>query len=175
MGYLQQVLTQKRNFMKTSSNNQNTPKVIIYGKLGTFKKVETVLNAVQEIRNIYGTNTEVVVAGTDSHMAPGYVDSVQLKYQNMSGVHFIGDVSQKELTEIMAHNVVVNFPYTIGGTGNVYKVPHQIYSTMAHKMNNFRDLAVEKGYPRANFNSDSDVSLADAIYQMLAVDMLQTA
>lgn len=161
--------------MKTTNTPQNNPKVIIYGKLGTFKKVEIVLNAVQEIRAVYGINTEVIVAGTDSHMAPGYVDSVQRQYQAMKGVHFIGDVSEKELTEMMAHNIVVNFPYTIGGEGNVYHVPHQIYTTLAHKINNFRDLAVEKGYPSASFKSGSDASLADAIYQMITIEMLQTA
>lgn len=151
------------------------PKVIIYGKLGTFKKVDVVLDAVKQVREKHGVYTKVIIAGSDSHLAQGYMDQIRNQYNTMEGVEYLGDVSKKDLTDLMTHNLVVKFPYATEGVGHVYHVPKRIYKTMAHKLNDFIQLAEENRYPSMTFTPKSESSLAQAIHQLINSEVLQIA
>ncbi|MCB9426008.1 MAG: glycosyltransferase [Flavobacteriales bacterium] len=156
------------------SSSMIAPKVIIYGKLGTFKKVDVVLEAVQKVRENHGVNTKVIVAGSDSHLAEGYIDQIKNQYNDMEGVEYLDNISKKDLADMMIHNLVISFPFTTEGVGHVYRVQQRIYGTMAHKLNDFIELAQEKGYPSATFNSKSDQSLAQAIHQLIEAETFET-
>ncbi len=51
--------------------------IMTFGKFGTYKKVESMIEAVEKVRKSTGLDLEVVIAGTDNPNVPGYLEKVQ--------------------------------------------------------------------------------------------------
>lgn len=170
------VLIPHGSFETVSQPNFDLPagpkKVMAFGKFGTYKKVEILIDAVQEIRKQYTDPIEIVIAGTDSPNTLGYLEGVQKKYTNVEGLFFTGYVEEKDVEKIFTESTVVVFPYTstTGSSG----VLHQAGSYgKAVVMPNLGDLALlveEEGYKGEFFDSESVESLAAAIHKILQND-----
>jgi glycosyltransferase involved in cell wall biosynthesis len=143
--------------------------VMAFGKFGTYKKVEAMIEAVELIRKRTSLDIEIVVAGTDSPNTPGYLKSTQEQYNHVSQMRFTGYVAEEDVPRIFSESAVVVFPYTstTGSSG----VLHQAGSYgKAAIMPNLGDLAMlvkEEGYGGEFFNPESVESLADAIQKVL--------
>ena len=81
-----------------------TPSLLAFGKWGTYKKVEVLLDAHAILRS-EGIDVEVVVAGTDSHNAEGYLDGVKEKYRGLPGISFTGYVAEEDVPGVLARRV----------------------------------------------------------------------
>ncbi len=170
------VLIPHGSFETVSQPNFDLPvgpkKVMAFGKFGTYKKVEILIEAVEEIRKTYNEPIEVVIAGTDSPNTPGYLESVQKRFNNVQGLIFTGYVEESDVERIFTESAVVVFPYTstTGSSG----VLHQAGSYgKAVVMPNLGDLALlveEEGYKGEFFESESVESLATAIHKILQDD-----
>ncbi|WP_163444598.1 glycosyltransferase [Flavobacterium columnare] len=170
------VLIPHGSFETVSQPNFDLPvgpkKIMAFGKFGTYKKVEILIDAVQEIRKKYTDPIEIVIAGTDSPNTIGYLEGVQKKYTNVEGLFFTGYVEEKDVEKIFTESTVVVFPYTstTGSSG----VLHQAGSYgKAVVMPNLGDLALlveEEGYKGEFFDSESVESLAAAIHKILQND-----
>lgn len=170
------VLIPHGSFETVSQPNFDLPagpkKVMAFGKFGTYKKVEILIEAVEEVRKTYNQPVEVVIAGTDSPNTPGYLDGVQEKYSHINGLIFTGYVEESDVERIFTESAVVVFPYTstTGSSG----VLHQAGSYgKAVVMPNLGDLALlveEEGYKGEFFESESVNSLATAIHKILKDD-----
>lgn len=147
-------------------------KIMAFGKFGTYKKVEILIDAVIEIRKTNQEPIEVVIAGTDSPNTPGYLQSVKEKYAHVEGVIFTGYVEENDVERIFSESTIVAFPYTstTGSSG----VLHQAGSYgKAVVMPDLADLALlveEEGYKGEFFNPTSSSSLAKAISTILVND-----
>jgi len=147
-------------------------KIMTFGKFGTYKKVELLIEAVLKLR--LGTNEEleVVIAGTDSPNTPGYLKSVQEKYSHVPGLTFTGYVAEEDVPVIFGESTVVAFPYTstTGSSG----VLHQAGSYgKAVVMPNLGDLALlveDEGYTGEFFEPGDVDSLAAAIAKIVEND-----
>lgn len=143
--------------------------VMAFGKFGTYKKVEAMIEAVELIRTRTGLDMEIVVAGTDSPNTPGYLASVEQQYKQVKQLRFTGYVEEEDVPRIFGDSAVCVFPYTstTGSSG----VLHQAGSYgKAAVMPNLGDLAMlvnEEGYGGAFFEPNSVESLADAIQNVL--------
>lgn len=146
--------------------------VMAFGKFGTYKKVEGMIEAVELIRKRSNLDMEIVVAGTDSPNTPGYLAGVQKKYASVEQLRFTGYVAEEDVPKIFGDSAVVVFPYTstTGSSG----VLHQAGSYgKASVMPNLGDLAMlvkEEGYGGEFFEPNSVESLADAIQKVLEDD-----
>jgi hypothetical protein len=58
-----------------------------FGKFGTYKKVEILIDAVEIIRISSDEAIEIVIAGTDSHNTSGYLQQVKEKYADVPGIY----------------------------------------------------------------------------------------
>jgi glycosyltransferase involved in cell wall biosynthesis len=143
--------------------------VMAFGKFGTYKKVESMIEAVELIRKRTKLDIEIVVAGTDSPNTPGYLKEVEKQYAAVSQLRFTGYVAEEDVERIFSESAVVVFPYTstTGSSG----VLHQAGSYgKAAIMPNLGDLAMlvkEEGYCGEFFDPESTESLADAIQKVL--------
>jgi glycosyltransferase involved in cell wall biosynthesis len=146
--------------------------IMAFGKFGTYKKVEILIEAAILIRKRSTDTIEVVIAGTDSPNTPGYLEGVQEKYKDVEGIHFTGYVDEKDVPRIFGDCTVVAFPYTstTGSSG----VLHQAGSFgKAVVMPDLGDLAIlveEEGYKGEFFDSESAESLAQAIERIINND-----
>jgi glycosyltransferase involved in cell wall biosynthesis len=86
--------------------------IMAFGKFGTYKKVEILIEAVEKIRKIHPEELVVVIAGTDSPNTPGYLETVQKKYQHIKGNIFTGYVEENDVERIFTESSIVVFPYT---------------------------------------------------------------
>lgn len=139
--------------------------IMTFGKFGTYKKVESMIEAVKMVRASTGLDLEVVIAGTDNPNVPGYLDQVKRTYKHISQIRFTGYVEENDVPKLFSDSTVVVFPYTstTGSSG----VLHQAGSYgKAVVMPNLGDLALlvkDEGYQGEFFEPESTESLALAI------------
>ena len=105
-------------------------KIMTFGKFGTYKKVEIVIEAVEELRKRSDLDMEIVIAGTDNPNVQGYLESMQKKYKDVKQLVFTGYVEEIEVAPLFNESAMVIFPYTstTGSSG----VLHQAGSYNLH-------------------------------------------
>ncbi len=87
-------------------------KIMTFGKFGTYKKVEILIDAVEEVRTRTGRELEIIIAGTDSPNTPGYLEAVKKSYNEVNNLTFTGYVEEEDVPIIFSESSMVVFPYT---------------------------------------------------------------
>ncbi|MEP5545239.1 glycosyltransferase [Maribacter dokdonensis] len=147
-------------------------KILTFGKFGTYKKVEIMIEAIELIRRRTNQNLEIVIAGTDSPNTPGYLESVKKKYAHVDQLCFTGYVEEETVPTIFEESAVVVFPYTstTGSSGVLHQAGSYGKAVVLPELGDLSTLIKEEGYKGEFFNSYSVSSLADAIENILAHD-----
>jgi glycosyltransferase involved in cell wall biosynthesis len=147
-------------------------KIMAFGKFGTYKKVEILIEAVQEITKYNKEAIEVVIAGTDSPNTPGYLQSVKEKYANVDGITFTGYVAEQDVAKIFTESTIVVFPYTstTGSSGVLHQAGSYGKAVVMPNLGDLELLVKEEGYSGEFFNPESSSSLAKAIATILDDD-----
>ncbi len=151
--------------------------IMTFGKFGTYKKVELMIEAVEKVRKYTGLDLEIVIAGTDNPNVLGYLAKVQEQYKHVPQLRFTGYVEEHEVSTLFNNSAVVVFPYTstTGSSG----VLHQAGSYgKAVVMPNLGDLALlvnDEGYRGEFFEPESVESLAYAIETIVTKDSYRVA
>ncbi len=148
-------------------------KIMTFGKFGTYKKVEILIEAVEKLRSKTDQELEIVIAGTDSPNTPGYLDAMKEKYQHVRNLTFTGYVAEEDVPKIFGESAMVVFPYTstTGSSG----VLHQAGSYgKAVVMPNLGDLALlveEEGYMGEFFRPGNVESLVNSLERIIENDL----
>lgn len=143
--------------------------VMAFGKFGTYKKVEGMIEAVELIRKRTALDIEIVVAGTDSPNTPGYLEGVKEKYKEVSQLRFTGYVAEEDVPVIFGESAVSVFPYTstTGSSGVLHQAGSYGNAVVMPKLGDLAMLVEEEGYAGEFFEPDSVESLANAIQKVL--------
>lgn len=154
-------ISKRPDFKKTKGPLQ----VMTFGKFGTYKKVESMIEAVEKVRNNTGLDLEVVIAGTDNPNVPGYLKSVQKQYKHVSGVRFTGYVEEEEVAPLFQQSAVVVFPYTstTGSSGVLHQAGSYGKAVVMPDLGDLALLVKDEGYKGEFFNPTCVDSLATAI------------
>lgn len=146
--------------------------VMAFGKFGTYKKVEIMIEAVELIRKRTGENIEIVIAGTDSPNTPGYLDAMQQQYSHVEQIRFTGYVAEEDVPRIFGESAVVVFPYTstTGSSGVLHQAGSYGKAVALPDLGDLSILVWEEGYKGEFFDPESAESLADAIQRILLDD-----
>jgi len=146
--------------------------VMAFGKFGTYKKVEILIEAVEEIRRRTSENIEIVIAGTDSPNTPGYLDEMAKKHAYVSQLRFTGYVAEEDVPRIFGDSAVVVFPYTstTGSSGVLHQAGSYGKAVSLPDLGDLSILVKEEGYKGEFFDPDSVNSLANAIESILTND-----
>ena len=93
--------------------------ILAFGYWGTYKKVDLLLDSIEQIRSQV-PNAVLVIAGTNHPSAPGYLESLQQKWNGHPGVRFLGYVPETELPVLFRNASVLVLPYSsAAGTSGV--------------------------------------------------------
>ncbi len=152
---------------------QEGPKqVMAFGKFGTYKKVEVLIEAVELIRQRTNEDIEIVIAGTDSPNTPGYLENVKGKYDHVDKLRFTGYVAEEDVPIIFGESAVVVFPYTstTGSSGVLHQAGSYGKAVALPDLGDLSILVKEEGYKGGFFEPESADSLADAIQSILTDD-----
>lgn len=147
-------------------------KIMTFGKFGTYKKVESMIEAVELVRQRTGEDLEIVIAGTDSPNAHGYLNGVQQKYQSISQLSFTGYVEEEDVPGIFRDSAMVVFPYTstTGSSGVLHQAGSYGCAAILPNIGDLKSLIEEEGYRGNYFEPDNVESLADAIEDLVIND-----
>jgi glycosyltransferase involved in cell wall biosynthesis len=151
---------------KPDYNIPNGPlQIMTFGKFGTYKKVEGMIEAVEKVRTRTGLDLEVVIAGTDNPNVPGYLANVQEAYKHVPQVRFTGYVEEEEVPTLFKESAVVVFPYTstTGSSGVLHQAGSYGKAVVMPDLGDLALLVKDEGYKGEFFEPTSVESLANAI------------
>ncbi len=152
--------------------NEGPKQIMAFGKFGTYKKVEIMIDAVELIRESTNANIEIVIAGTDSPNTPGYLESVKKKYAHVEQLRFTGYVAEEDVPQIFGESAVVVFPYTstTGSSGVLHQAGSYGKPVALPDLGDLSILVKEEGYLGEFFNPECSESLAVAIQNIIQHD-----
>ncbi|MFY0712690.1 glycosyltransferase [Seonamhaeicola sp. NFXS20] len=139
--------------------------IMTFGKFGTYKKVEGMIEAVEKVRASTGLDLEVVIAGTDNPNVPGYLAKVQEDYKHVPQVRFTGYVEEHEVPTLFNDSAVIVFPYTstTGSSGVLHQAGSYGKAVVMPDLGDLALLVKDEGYRGEFFEPTSVESLAYAI------------
>lgn len=122
--------------------------VMAFGKFGTYKKVEVLIEAVEVLRGRTAEDIEIVIAGTDSPNTPGYIDEMKEKYSHVEQLRFTGYVAEEDVPVIFGESAVVVFPYTstTGSSGVLHQAGSYGKAVALPDLGDLSILVREEGY-----------------------------
>ena len=143
--------------------------VMAFGKFGTYKKVEPMIEAVEQIRLRTNLDIEIVIAGTDSPNTPGYLQGVQEKYTHVPQIRFTGYVAEEAIPTLFGESAVTVFPYTstTGSSGVLHQAGSYGNAVVLPDLGDLGILVREEGYVGEFFEPEDVQSLATAIETIL--------
>ncbi len=147
-------------------------KIMTFGKFGTYKKVEIMIEAIEKVRARTTKDIEIVIAGTDNPNVPGYLAEMQERYAHVPQLTFTGYVEEEEVPVIFGESAMVIFPYTstTGSSGVLHQAGSYGKAVIMPDLGDLGMLVREEGY-RGEFFAPGQVdSLADAIENIVTND-----
>ncbi|MEL6986661.1 MAG: glycosyltransferase [Bacteroidota bacterium] len=156
-----------------SFENRKGPKQIMaFGKFGTYKKVEHMIEAVELVRQRSKEDIEIVIAGTDSPNVKGYQANVEKKYNHIKNIKFTGYVEEVDVPEVFSASTAVVFPYTstTGSSGVLHQAGSYGKAVILPNIGDLKDLIEDEGYRGEYFTPSNVESMADAIEKLVTDD-----
>jgi glycosyltransferase involved in cell wall biosynthesis len=147
-----------------------TINLMAFGKFGTYKKVEVMLDAVKILEKQYPRQKFLAtVAGTDNPNVKGYLEGVKEAYQDMDNLVFTGYVPEEQVETIFKESTFIIFPYTTttGSSGILHQAGSYARACILPKIDDLERVVEEEGYGGAYFETDDAQSLANAVSRLI--------
>jgi glycosyltransferase involved in cell wall biosynthesis len=144
--------------------------LMAFGKFGTYKKVEVMLEATKMLEKKYPTQKFIAtIAGTDNPNVKGYLQGVQEKYNSMSNTVFTGYIPEEKVADIFQDSTFIIFPYTTttGSSGILHQAGSYARACILPKIDDLERVVEEEGYGGAYFTTDDASSLANAVSHLI--------
>jgi glycosyltransferase involved in cell wall biosynthesis len=146
--------------------------IMTFGKFGTYKKIEAMIDAVAIVRAETNEELEIVIAGTDNPNTPGYLAGVEKLYADVPYLRFTGYVEEEDVPVIFSEAAMVVFPYTstTGSSGVLHQAGSHGKAVVMPDLGDLSLLVKDEGYEGAFFEPTSTTSLASAIKKLVLED-----
>ncbi|GLX99840.1 MULTISPECIES: glycosyltransferase [Actinoplanes] len=150
-------------------------RILAFGKWGTYKTVDTLVEAYQELLRTGHDDLELVIGGSDSPNSPGYLDSVAKRYADVPGIVYTGYVAEDDVPALFRSASVVAFPYTstTGSSGVLHQAGEYGRAVALPRIGDFVEIIEEEGFRGTYFEPGDPVSLAGAMAEVLDDDELR--
>ena len=150
------------------SRRGNPPRVLAFGKWGTYKKLDLLLEAFPEVaRAVPGCR--LVIAGEDHPSTPGYLDSLRSRYEACTEIEFLGYIAENNLPGLLGSASLMVMPYlsATGSSGVAHQACQFGLPIVCADIPDFREMATEEGFAMAFYNAGDRSGLASAIAGLL--------
>lgn len=146
--------------------------IMAFGKFGTYKRIEIMIDALHILERQGYQDLEVVVAGTDSPNAKGYIEEMKSRYADVPNLRFTGYVSEEDVPRIFQSATVAVFPYTstTGSSGVLHQAGSYGCAAALPLIGDFAEVITEEGYVGEFFEPNNPETLAAAIARLLDDD-----
>lgn len=144
-------------------------RIMAFGKWGTYKTVDILIDAYQELLNRGYTDIELVLAGTDSPNSAGYMAGIAEKHSAVPHLVLTGYVAEDDVELLFGSSSVVAFPYTstTGSSGVLHQAGEYGRAAVLPRIGDLVDIIEEEGFRGVYFEPGNAVSLADAIASVI--------
>lgn len=143
--------------------------VMAFGKFGTYKRIEIMVEALRVLEQRGYADLELVIAGSDSPNAQGYLAGMKERYADVPNLRFVGYVAEADVPRIFQAAAVAVFPYTstTGSSGVLHQAGSYGCAVALPNIGDFAEVITEEGYVGEFFDPHDPVTLADAIAVLL--------
>jgi len=144
-------------------------RILAFGKWGTYKTVDVLIEAYQELLRRGYADLELTLAGTDSPNSVGYMQSVAERFNGLPNLVFTGYVAEDAVAALFSSAAVVAFPYTstTGSSGVLHQAGEYGRAAVLPRIGDLIDVIEEEGFLGVYFEPGDAVSLADALAVVL--------
>ncbi len=143
-------------------------RILAIGHWGTYKRLETLMDAFPEIvRRV--PNAKLVVGGANHHTKPGYWESFAEKFRGNDRIEFLGYVAENDIPDLFAGSSIVVLPYdsSTGSSGPAHQACQFGVPIVSSDLPAFLDMAADEGMAVEFFRRGDEVDLADKIVGVL--------
>jgi glycosyltransferase involved in cell wall biosynthesis len=143
-------------------------KLMTFGKFGTYKRVEKLIEAYDKLRQ-EGADCQLVIAGGDSPNSIGYLDGVRQQYASVPGVIYTGYVAEEDVSRIFTDSAMVILPYTstTGSSGVLHQAGSYGKPVVMPNIGDLAELIESEGFGAEFFTPDDVQSMSGAIKRLL--------
>ncbi|HET7439747.1 MAG TPA: glycosyltransferase [Terriglobales bacterium] len=168
------ILSGRPEYPDFSRRGKPMHRVLAFGKWGTYKRLEPLIEAFLLIADDL-PSVRLVVGGGNHPNAPGYVESIAQRYQEDSRIEFTGYVPEEKLADLFRSATVTVMPYSssAGSSGVAHLASQYGVPIVASDIPDFRQLAEEEGLAIEFFKTGSVPSMARSLRRILESSELQ--
>lgn len=143
--------------------------IMTFGKFGTYKKIETLIEAFRVLQKAHTNPLELVIAGTNSPNSPQYLESVARQYKDVPNVRYTGYIAEEDVPRIFGNAAAVVFPYTstTGSSGVLHQAGDYGKAVVLPRIGDLAELIADEGYTGEFFEPENVESLAEAIGRII--------
>ncbi len=147
----------------------NPPRLIAFGKWGTYKKVDELVAAYRLLVKQGFSDLEIEIAGTDSPNAPGYLAGVQTNVEPGERIDFSGYIEEEDVAPMFLNSDIAVFPYssTTGSSGVLHQAGSYGLPVVLPDIGDFSEVIESEGFIGQYFEPENAESLAEAIAYLL--------
>jgi glycosyltransferase involved in cell wall biosynthesis len=162
------ILSARPEFPDFSLRNGNEHRVIAFGKWGTYKRLELLLEAFAIVNEKLPT-AKLIVGGGNHPMTPGYVESVAARFQGSSKVEFWGYIPEEKIPELYRPASVMVMPYSsaTGSSGVAHLACEYGVPILCADIADFREMANDEGLAVDFYETGDAESMAERILGLL--------
>lgn len=162
------ILSSRPEFPDLSLRGNPEHRILVFGKWGTYKKVESLIEAFDAI-SARMPNVRLAIAGGDHPMAAGYIDSVKGRCRGNDRIEFTGYVEEEDIAPLFRTASVLVMPYSsatgasgVAHLGCEYGVP-----ILSADIPDFRSMANDEGLAIEFYRTGDARDMATRIMALL--------
>lgn len=143
-------------------------RILAFGKWGTYKRLELLIEAFQRVAS-KRQDVRLVVAGANHPVAPGYIESVAGSMKGNPIIEFTGYVAEDDIAELFRKATVLVLPYTsaTGASGVAHLACQFGVPILSSGIDDFRDMARDEGIAIDFYETGNAESLAQQLNLLL--------
>lgn len=145
-------------------------RIVTMGKFGTYKRLETLLEAFDLLRRFPKfSNAKLIIGGSDHPNTSGYLAQVAEARKDDLGVVFQGYIAEDDIPEFFGNARLSVFDYlaTTGSSGVLHQTASYGAVPVFPRIGDFVDLCEDEGLTGAHYEPGNAVDMARAMMEML--------
>jgi glycosyltransferase involved in cell wall biosynthesis len=143
-------------------------RVLAIGHWGTYKRLETLMEAFQSVQRRV-PSAKLIVAGANHHTMPGYWESIAEKYRDNPRIDFRGYVPEDEIADLYGSATVLVLPYdsSTGSSGPAHQACQFGLPILSSDLREFLDMANDESMAVEFYKRGDADELADKLVALL--------
>jgi glycosyltransferase involved in cell wall biosynthesis len=168
------ILARRPEFPMFSRRGSPLHRILAFGKWGTYKRLELMIEAFQ-IVSAQMPEARLVIAGGDHPQAAGYTESVKRQCGGNPLIEFRGYVAERDIPDLFQSATVAVMPYSssTGCSGVAHLACTYGVPVVCSDLSDFREMAEGEDLAVRFFPAGDAQGLADCLLELLRDRQLQ--